>query len=311
MRWSFVSAVVGLVCLLGAQDISPRRRSAAKDAGEEERTPSLRITTDLVQVPVTVTDKLGRPVTGLEMEHFRVFDNKVEQKITRFAMDDEPVAIGFVFDVSGSIGKMLHQYQLAAHEFFKVADPNDDFCLVVFESAPKLAVPLTKQAQNIEYQIMMTKSSGMTALYDGVYLAANEIKKSKVSRKALILISDGGENHSRYSYGELKSALLETDALLYTIGPSPDFVGGDNNGQLLEQLAEMTGGRLIAINGQDLAELAQKIIVDLRNRYVVYYSPTDKSRDGRYHHIDIKIIPPRGLPKVIAHWRTGYYASAH
>ena len=271
--------------------------------------PTLRITTGLVQVPVTVTDKLGRPVTGLEKENFRVFDNKVEQAITQFVMDDEPVSVGFIFDVSGSIGSMLHEYQLAAHEFFKAADADDEFFLVEFESTPKLAVPLTRHASDIEYEIRMTKSSGMTALFDAVYMAANEVKKSKVSRKALVLISDGGENHSRYSYGELKNALLETDALLYTIGPSPDFVGGDNDGRLLKQLAELTGGRLIAINGQDLAELAQKIIVDLRNRYVLYYSPTEKINDGRFHHIEVKIVPPRGLPRLVPHWRTGYYAT--
>jgi Ca-activated chloride channel homolog len=307
----WVAAVSLLVLPVHGQDVSPHRgKAAATNRTDTEPKPTLRITTDLVQVPVTVTDKLGRPVTGLEKENFRVFDNKVEQVITRFAMDDEPVAVGFVFDVSGSIGGMLRQYQLAAHEFFKAADAEDEFFLVVFESAPKLAVPLTKHAADIEYQIMMTRSSGSTALFDAVYMAANEVKKSKVSKKALILISDGGENHSRYSLGELKNALLETDALLYSIGPSPDSFGGDNDGRLLKHLAELTGGRLIVINGQDLAELAQKIIIDLRNRYVLYYSPQDKNRDGRFHHIEIQIVPPRGLPKLIPHWRTGYYATS-
>ena len=304
---NWIAAFVVGVLVSHAQDISPRGKSKRTDT---EPTPSLRITTDLVQVPVTVTDKLGRPVTGLEKENFRVFDNKEEQVITRFAMDDEPVAVGFVFDVSGSIGGMLRQYQLAAHEFFKVANEEDEFFLVVFESAPKLAVPLTKHASEIEYQIMMTKSKGMTALFDAVYMAANEVKKSKVGKKALILISDGGENHSRYSLGELKNALLETDALLYSIGPSPEMSGGDNDGRLLKHLAELTGGRLIAINGQGLADLAQKIVIDLRNRYVLYYSPKDKTRDGRFHQIQIQVVPPRGLPKLIPHWRTGYYATS-
>jgi len=292
---------------LHGQDVSPRGK-AAKNEADTEPKPTLRITTDLVEVPVTVTGKLGRPVIGLGKDNFRVFDNKVEQVVTRFVMDDGPVAVGFVFDVSGSIGGMLRQYQLAAHEFFKVADEDDEFFLVVFESAPRLVVPLTKHAADIEYQIMMTRSSGMTALFDAVYMAANEVKKSRASRKALILISDGGENHSRYSFGELKNALLETDALLYSIGPSPDAFGGDNDGRLLKQLAELTGGRLIAINGQDLADLAQRIIIDLRNRYVLYYSPQDKTRDGRFHHIEIQVIRPRGLPKLIPHRRTGYYA---
>jgi VWFA-related protein len=308
---SRIAACVLILAAVQGQDVSPRKKAPPAAKTDTQPSPTLRITTDLVQVPVTVTDKLGRPVTGLEKENFRIFDNKVEQVITKFAMDDEPVAVGFVFDVSGSIGGMLRQYQLAAHEFFKVANDEDEFFLVVFESQPKLAVPLTKHANDIEYQIMMTKSRGMTALFDAVYMAANEIKKSKVGKKALILISDGGENHSRYSFGELKNALVETDALLYTIGPHPDDRRGDNDGHLLKQLAEMTGGRLIVVNGQDFADLAQKIVIDLRNRYVMYYSPTDKARDGRYHHIQVQILPPRGLPKLIPHWRTGYYAAEH
>jgi len=290
--------------------IQPREKKGAKRAPNTEPSPTLRVDTNLVQVPVTVTDLLGRTVMGLGKENFRVLDNKVEQTITRFAMDDEPVAVGFVFDISGSIGGMLRHYQLAAHEFFKNANADDEFCLVEFESAPKLVVPLTQRGGEIEYQIMMTRSKGMTALFDAVYLAANEIRKSKLNKKTLILISDGGENHSRYSFSEVKNLLRETDALLYSIGPSPDYAGGDSNGRLLKQLSELTGGRLIEISGRDWADLAQKIIIDLRNRYVLYYSPQDKTRDGRYHNIHVQVIPPRGLGKLTAHWRTGYYAPA-
>ncbi len=303
-----------LVALLvsSGQDgpINPRPHAAATKQTDTEPAPNLRVDTNLVQVPVTVTDKLGRPVIGLEKEHFHVLDNKIEQAIIRFAMDDEPVAVGFIFDISGSIGKMLGQYQLAAHEFFKTADPEDEFFLVEFESAPKLVVPLTKNAGDIRHEIMLTRSKGMTALLDGVYLAANEIRKSKLSKKALILISDGGENHSRYNFAEVKNALRETDTLLYSIGPSPDNAWGDNNGRLLKQLAEITGGRLLEIGGTDLADLSQKIIIDLRNRYVLYYSPQDRTRDGRFHRIDVQVVPPRGLGKLTPHWRTGYYAPA-
>jgi len=303
-----------LVALLAfsAQDgpIQPRQRPVVKKQPDTEPTPNLRVDTNLVQVPVTVTDRFGRPVIGLEKENFHVADNRVEQTIIRFAMDDEPVAVGFVFDISGSIGRMLGQYQLAAHEFFKTADAADEFFLVEFESAPKLVVPLTKNAGDIRHEIMLTKSKGMTALLDAVYLAANEIRKSKLSKKALILISDGGDNHSRYNVTEVKNALRETDALLYSIGPSPDDLRGDNNGRLMKQLAEITGGRLLEIGGTDLADLSQKIIIDLRNRYVLYYSPQDRTRDGRFHRIDVQVVPPRGLGKLTPHWRTGYYAPA-
>jgi VWFA-related protein len=283
------------VFALRAQEVSiqPRSKAPARAAA------NIRVDTSLVQVPVTVTDRFGRPVVGLEKENFRVFESKVEQPIARFARDDEPVAVGFIFDVSGSIGGGMPEYRVAAREFFKVADEEDQFFLVTFENAPKLAVPLTRHAADIEYQIMMTRSKGQTALFDAVFLAASEIKKSKLAKKALILISDGGENHSRYTYAELRDVLRETDALLYSIGPS---------GRLLRTLSEMTGGRLLEMERSNVAELSRQIIVDLRNRYVLYYSPRDDTRDGRYRRIEVQVISPRGLGKLTAHWRTGYYA---
>ncbi len=287
--------------------IQPRERAIPKTPANEKRA-QLKIDTSLVLVPFTVTDKLGRPVLGLEKSDFHVYDNQVEQTITNLAMEDDPVAVGFIFDISGSIGGNMGHYRMAAREFFKVADENDEFFLVEFESTPKLAVPLTKDAGNIDYQIMMTKSKGQTALFDAVYLATNEIRKSQLIKKALILISDGGENHSRYTLAELQNALRETDALLYCIGPHPDSRAGDNDGALLKHLAELTGGRLIVIGGSDLADLAQKVIIDLRNRYVLSYSPKDNARDGKYHAIRVLLIPPKGLGKLTVHWRNGYYA---
>jgi Ca-activated chloride channel homolog len=293
--WMIAAGWLALVQLQGQSvSIHPRGRQA-----DIEQAPAFRADTSLVQVPVTVTDRLNRPVVGLDKENFRVFDDKVEQTVVRFASDDEPVAIGFVFDVSGSIGASLGRYRLAAREFFRVAEEDDQFFLVTFADAPKLAVPLTRRAADIEYQIMMSRSRGWTALFDAVRLAASEIRKSNATKKALILISDGEENHSRYTFAELRDVLLETDALLYSIGPS---------GSLLMQLSEMTGGRLLEMERGNMIELSRQIIIDLRNRYVLYYSPQDKTRDGRYHHIGIQVVPPRGLGKLKAHWRTGYYA---
>jgi Ca-activated chloride channel family protein len=300
-----------IVLALHGQQVSiePRPHPAPKTGeANKDSSPRLRIDTSLVLVPLTVTDKIGRPVLGLEKDNFRVFDNGVEQTILQLAMEDEPVAVGFIFDVSGSIGNSMGRYRIAAREFFKTADTKDEFFLVEFQSSPRLAVPLTQNAGDIDYQIMMTKSKGQTALFDAVYLATNEIRKSKLMKKALILISDGGENNSRYTLGELQSALQETDALLYAIGPPPDSRMGDDNGALLKHLAELTGGRLIMIGGSDLADLAQKVIIDLRNRYILSYTPRERARDGKYHAIQLQLLPPKGLGKLTAHWRTGYYA---
>ena len=193
-----------LPLLSGQQvNIEPRVRPAAKDAkdgkGAKSSSPRLRVDTSLVLVPLTVTDKVGRPVLGMEKENFRVLDNGVEQTILQIAMEDEPVAVGFVFDISGSIGINMGKYRMAAHEFFKVADENDEFFLVEFQTFPRLAVPLTRNAGSIDYQIMMSKSKGLTALFAAVYMAANEIRKSNLNKKAIILISDGGREQQPLS----------------------------------------------------------------------------------------------------------------
>ena len=276
---------------------------------------SLRVDSNLVLVPVTVCDPNNRPVTGLEKEHFRVFDDKVEQVVTQFAMEDEPLAVGLVFDISGSMGPKLRRSRMAAAQFFKQANPEDEFFLVEFNDQPRLVTPLTRDTAGIQNQLTFTQSKGRTALLDAILLAMNEMKNSKMNRKALLIISDGGDNASRYTEAEVRSRVREGDVLIYAIGifepygsrgRSPEELSGPG---LLSELAEQTGGRHLPV--EDLAELpdiAAKISIELRNRYMLGYSPTDQQRDGRYHHVRVQIVPPHGLPPLRAYWRTGYYA---
>jgi Ca-activated chloride channel homolog len=269
----------------------------------------LRIDTTLVLVPVEVSDALNRPVNGLEKQNFHVFDDKVEQKIISFSMEDDPIAVGLVFDISGSMGSDLQQMRHAASQFFKTSNPGDEFCLVELSSRAEVAVPLTQNASDVDYKLMFSKGGGSTALLDGIYLGLNEVRKSKNLRKALVIISDGGENNSRYTPGEVKNAIVESDVLIYAIGTFGNGMGSNYNDQvLLKNLTEQTGGRMFPAFGMPLGDFADKIVIDLRNRYVLGYTPRDATRDGRYHHISVKLEPPRGLPKLQAHWRTGYYA---
>ncbi len=268
-------------------------------------------------VPVTVCDPNNKPVTGLEKEHFRVFDDKVEQTITHFAMEDEPLAVGLVFDTSGSMGTKLRRSRMAAAAFFRQANPEDEFFLVAFNDQPRLVVPLTRDVSEIQNQLTFTTSKGRTALLDAILLALNEMKKSKMKRKALLIISDGGDNSSRYTEGEVRNRVREGDVLIYAIGifepygsrgRSPEELNGPG---LLNDLAEQSGGRHLPV--EDLAELpdvAAKIGIELRNRYVIGFTPTDQQRDGRYHHVKVQVAPPHGLPALKAYWRTGYYAPA-
>jgi len=313
-----IAAALALPLVFRAQGpVQPRTRAAADTSAVPSRLRStIRSNTDLVLVPVSVCDPYNRPVTGLEKDHFKVFDDKVEQTVTHFAEDDEPIAVGLVFDVSGSMGPKLRTSREAAAQFFKTANPEDDFFLVEFNDQPKMMVPLGRDISGIQNQLTFAQSKGRTALLDAVFLALHELKKSDKNRKALLIISDGGDNSSRYTETEVRNLVRESDVLIYAIGifepmgqrgRSPEEMGGPG---LLSDIAEQTGGRHFPAEVGELPDIAAKIGVELRNRYVLGFSPTDKQHDGRYHPVTVKIIPPHGLPPLHAYWRRGYYAPA-
>jgi Ca-activated chloride channel homolog len=278
---------------------------------------TIRIDKNLVLVPVTVCDRFNRAMTGLAKEHFRIFDDKVEQSVTSLWADDEPLAIGVVFDTSGSMDKKLPRSRLAADAFFDVANPADEFFLVEFNDRPKLSVPLTSDPREIQNQLTFTAPKGRTALLDAIYLALDEMKKSKKSRKALLVISDGGDNCSRYRAGEIKNMVRESEVQIYGIGiydssgtrtMMPEEIFGPT---LLAELAEISGGRHFPVdNLKELPDIAAKIGIELRNRYVLAFSPMATERDGRYHRLHVKLVPPPEAPPMRAYWRAGYYAPA-
>jgi Ca-activated chloride channel homolog len=272
------------------------------------------VETSLVLVPVSVYDPTNHPVTGLEREHFKLFEDKVEQQVTHFSMDDEAVAVGIVLDTSGSMGNKLRRARQAAKAFFQTANPEDEFFLVEFNDRPRLVVPLTTDADDIQTQLTFTVSKGRTALLDAIMLALYEVKKSDKKRKALLIISDGGDNCSRYSESEVRSRVREGDVLIYAIGVfepygsrgrTPEESAGPG---LLTDISEQTGGRHFPTDTIELPDIAAKIGIELRNRYLLGYSPTHRERDGRYHRVQVKVVAPRGLPPLRASWRMGYYA---
>ncbi|MEO8371172.1 MAG: VWA domain-containing protein [Candidatus Solibacter sp.] len=313
MRRFLGPAIAVGMCLAAATlaqqvKIEPRKKAAPKQ--QEQRGANIRVDTTLILVPVTVNDPLNRPVSGLEQENFRVFEDKVAQTITQFAMDDEPVAVGLIFDTSGSMADKLNRSRAAAKEFFRISNPEDEFFLVEFDSAPRLRVPLTSDTGTIENELIFSKSKGSTALLDAIYMGLHEMRRSKKNKKALLIISDGGDNHSRYSEKEVTNLVRESDVLIYSIGVfgnagSPEEYGG---GGLLAKVSEQTGGRLFEANAIEMPDIAKKIGIELRNRYIIGYAPQNQVRDGKYHKITVTVVPPRGLPKLTAHWRLGYNA---
>ncbi len=268
---------------------------------------SLRADKDLVLVPVSIIDQKDRPVIGLEQKNFRIFDNRTEQRIENVSMEDEPLAVGLVFDTSRSIGKRLRFSRMAAKAFLDSANPEDEFLLVEFSDRPTLSVPLTDDPNLIQARLAATESKGSTALLDAIYLGLSEIKKSKKNRKALLLISDGGDNHSRHKAREVERLVSESDVSIYAI----EIYNGDEPGRdLLISIAEQTGGRAYDASERKLSEIAEEISVQLRNQYVLAFSPKGQLHDGRYHALQIDMVRTRGFPPLLASWRLGYYATS-
>jgi VWFA-related protein len=253
----------------------------------------------------------------LDREYFKIYEDKVEMPITHFASDEVPMTVGLVFDSSGSMGPKLQKSRAAVAEFLKIANPEDEFSLVEFSDTARLAVPLTREFRDIQNRLMFTQSKGRTALLDGLYLALLEMKHAHNARKALLVISDGGDNSSRYTSKDLKNLVQESDVQIYSIGvfeplarrsQTPEELSGPD---LLGDVATASGGRLFEI--QDVNELpgvASKIGMALRNEYVLGYSPTAEKRDGKYHRIQVKMARPKGVPPLRASFRSGYYAPA-
>src|SRR6266700_1864631 len=276
---------------------------------------NIRVDSNLVLIPVTVTDPLNRFVTGLDKDNFKLLEDKKEQEISQFSSEDAPLSVGVIFDCSGSMGHKLEKSRLAVAQFFKTANPEDEFFLVQFGDSAELAQPFTRNLEEIQNRLTFTQSKGRTALLDAIYLGLHEMKRAKNPRKALLVISDGGDNNSRYTEPEIKNLVKEADVQIYAIGiyesmgargRTPEELSGPG---LLTDISEPTGGRhFIVENLNELPDVAAKIGIELRNQYVLGYSPTNGSRDGKYRKVSVKIIQPRGLPPLHAFWRTGYYA---
>jgi len=297
-------------------NIVPRPKPGAGEPKEEDRiTPNIRIDTNLIIVPVTVTTPMGQFVTGMEKENFRVIEEKVEQEILYFSSFDAPLSIGLVFDASGSMGNKLSKSRQAAAQFFKTSNPEDEFFLVQFNERPQLTHGFTTNTEEIQNRLTFTQAKGRTALLDGIYLALSELKKGRNPRKALLIISDGGDNSSRYTESEVRNLLREADAQMYAIGIFEPIGARGRTAEemagpgLLHDLTEMTGGRHFPVeNLNDLPDIAAKIGVELRNQYAIGYISKNLARDGKYRKIQVKIVQPKGVPPLRALHRQGYYA---
>jgi VWFA-related protein len=294
--------------------IEPRARPSKEAREEEFKEPSIRVDTTLVLINVTVTDPMNRFVTGLEKEHFTLLEDKVAQDISQFSSEDAPLSVGLVFDASGSMNNKLSKSRQAASELFKTANPEDEFFLVQFNDRPELIVPFTTNSEEIQNRLTFTNAKGRTALLDGVLMAMSHMKKARNPRKAVIILSDGGDNSSRYTESEIKKVVREADVQVFAIGifepmgraRSAEELAGPG---LLTDIAESTGGRHFPVeNLNELPDVAMKIGMELRNQYVLGYSPKNQLKDGKYRRVNVKVKQIKTLPPLKAFFRLGYYA---
>jgi VWFA-related protein len=296
-------------------DNSPQ---ATPDTSDGRRpVATFRAHTDLVLIPVTVTDKLNRFVLGLQKQDFQLFEDDVQQDLTLFSGEDAPLSLGLVFDESGSMGDKFRTSRDAAEQLLHVLDKGDEAFLVEFADQAKLSVEFTGHAEEIQTALNNAHAGGLTAMLDGIDSGLREMKKARNSRKAIVVVSDGGDNRSHYTASQIESLVREADVQIYAMGVfergfaglTPEEISGP---RLLSEISTQTGGRAFAaaLPG-DLPSVANRIAVELRNQYVLGYYPKNKSRDSKYRNVKVQVLQPTGLNSAIKlHWRLGYYAPA-
>ena len=314
--------LVPLLCALlsnSPRDVVAQSRAAAGvkgDALDVSRPQQIHMDVDLALVNVTVTDPYNRVVTGLGPDNFRIFEDKVEQEVVNFSSEDVPASIGVILDLSGSMADKLGRAKEATLQFLKAANPQDEFFLIGFNDRVQLLNRFTDDVETLQARMLTISAKGATALLDAIYLGLTQMKDAHYSRRALLIISDGGDNHSRYSERDIKRLVREADTQLYSIGifnpirygaRTPEELNGPS---LLTEITELTGGRAFAADDpNELFDIATKIGQELRNQYVLAYRPSNKEHNARWRKIKIKLHVPKGLPPLNVYAKTGYYAS--
>ncbi|HET8923675.1 MAG TPA: VWA domain-containing protein [Candidatus Acidoferrum sp.] len=310
-----VSASLSLPTRALAQSLIPDDVTHDTPGQVIKRGQAVHLDVELALVSVTVTDPYNRIVTGLEPDNFRVFEDKVEQEVVNFSSEDVPISIGVILDLSGSMANKLGKAKQAALQFFKTANPLDEFFLVGFNERAEILSPFTSNVEDLQSRLLPTGAKGRTALLDAIYLGLSQMRGAQNSKRALLIISDGGDNNSRYNEKDIKRLVREADTQLYSIGifepfeyrsRTPEELNGPT---LLNEMTELTGGRAFTVeNLNDLPDIAAKIGVELRNQYILGYHPGNKAHDARWRKIKVKLRTPKGLPPLTAYAKTGYYA---
>jgi Ca-activated chloride channel family protein len=298
-----IAFFLALICAVAVRAQSPTSNA---------KTQTLKVDVDLVLVNATVSDTLGRMVTGLEPGNFQLWEDKVEQKIEYFTNEDIPLSIGLIFDATGSMSDKISTARDAAVTFLKMGNPEDEFFLVTFSQQAQLAQDFTTDVTRIQNHLLFTPAKGLTPLFDAVYLGLDKMKSATNKRRALLLITDGEDNHSRYSFSDIKEFARERDVQIFAIGivnPFGELAQGKTGRAIIDDLVEITGGRAFFPDSvSELQDICTKIGIELKNQYVLGYHSTNEAKDGKWRKIRLKVNAPKGLPNLSIRGKSGYYA---
>ncbi len=270
--------------------------------------------TDLITLTVTVTDTYGRYVSGLNKNAFTVLDDKLPQEISHFSDDDAPVSVGVIFDVSGSMsGDKIKRARDALSNFIQTSHNSDEYFLIAFNSRAQLLLDKTRNGDAVLDKLTFVQTKNNTALYDACYLGVEKVQRGTHPKRALLLISDGQDNNSRYTFNEVRRLLKESDVVLYAIGILSGSDAGSSLGMegqgTLDELANVSGGKaFFPRSPAEMDDIFEQIALELRHQYSIGYKPNNFVNDGKWHKVKVRVSPPRGLPRLFVRSKEGYYA---
>jgi len=274
----------------------------------------IRTSTDLVMVPVSITDNENRPVVGLVQNNFELFENKKVQQIKNFSSEDAPISVGIILDTSRSMASKLERAREAVRQFCEASNPQDEFFMITFSDEPRLASDFTARPEELENALVAAQAKGRTSLLDAIYMGVRKMKDARYARRALMIISDGGDNRSRYTDRQVKSAVKEADVLIYAVGIYDVYSSTQEEllgPELLRSVSEVTGGQAYTLSKfSEVPEVARSIGIRLRHQYMLTYRPQQQARDGKWHKISVKLRLPKTWSLLRVSARTGYYAHA-
>src|SRR5438067_3326670 len=308
----FVPLIILFSLVLFAQE-RPQPQKNQNDKGY-----TLSVETLEVQLPISVLDREGRPVNGLKQDNFQVFEDKVQQTIKTFRHEDIPLSLGLVIDNSGSMRNKRERVNSSALAFVRESNPDDETFIVNFDDSAYLEQDFTGSIGDLIDALDNIDARGETALYDAIYLSAEHVKKGKKDKKAILLITDGEDNVSKYGINKVIETLRQSKVTLYAIGllEEDDQRGGlfkkppsKKAKEDLVKFAEVTGGQAFFHKNLDEVEgITKRIAHDIRNHYTITYTPTNAKLDGSYREIAVKVNPPKNSGKITWHTKQGYYA---